>query len=88
MIIPSPSIKLLHGKVPSIIPRLPKSIGTKFITDEAVPTLSLASDNKTSIPNGRATAPIAVNGRNADKKIIACVCPTLKTKIPLVMATK
>lgn len=88
MIIPSPTIKFPQGSVPSAIPRLPKSVGIKFITEAAVPTLSFASLSKISIVNGLTTAPIAVNGRNAGKKIIAAAFPTVKTKIPLNIATK
>ena len=71
MINPSPTIKFPQGNVPSIIPRLPNSVGTKFIIDDAVPIFSFASSNKISIANGSTTAPIAVNGKNASKNIIA-----------------
>ena len=85
---PRPSTKFPQGNVPNIMPRLPKSVGTKFITLDAVPTLSFASCNKISIANGRATAPITVNGKKLSRKISAPVCPTNKTKSPLVIAAK
>ena len=40
MIEPRPAAKSAQGIVPSIMPRLPKSVCTKLMTDEAVPAFS------------------------------------------------
>lgn len=88
MIKPNPSTKFAQGSVPSIIPRLPNSVGTKFIIEDAVPTFSLASKSKISIANGRITAPIAVNGKKLIKNTGADDFPNVKTKIPLKIAVK
>ena len=88
IIVPSPRIKFPRGNVPSIMPRLPNSVGTKFITDDAVPILSFASSKSISIANGREIDPMTVNGKKLSKNSIALNFPAVKTKIPLKIATK
>ena len=53
MMIPSPSIKLDHGNVLTNIPTLPRRVGTKLISAEAVPISVLTILRSTSMVKGR-----------------------------------
>ena len=57
-----------QGCVPAIMPRLPKSVDTKLMSDDAVPISFLTILSRTSIANGRMMASMIVKGRKPSRK--------------------
>ena len=88
MMIPSPSIKLDHGNVLTNIPTLPRRVGTKLISAEAVPISALTILRSTSMVKGRTMDSIIVNGRKLSMKHRALDWPIVRSATPLIAVTR